>query len=71
MKIKLSSLLFLFTITSIFSQNDWQNYKGDGYTLDFPNNWTHSNQKPNPAIKDFFLVLRILMKKINLEKMSI
>ncbi|WP_299111335.1 PsbP-related protein [uncultured Winogradskyella sp.] len=55
MKIKISTLLLLFFSLALFAQDNFKRHNGDSFSLDYPNDWTHSKQTPNPAVKDIFL----------------
>ncbi|WP_111682052.1 PsbP-related protein [Winogradskyella tangerina] len=52
MKTKIATLLSLFIGLMLFSQeNDWTTYEKDNYSIQYPENWSYSDQKPQPSIQ--------------------
>ncbi|RKE98290.1 PsbP-related protein [Ichthyenterobacterium magnum] len=50
MNFKITILTLLITF-HCFAQDNWQTYTKDNYTIDYPSDWTYSNQKPQPTIQ--------------------
>ena len=50
MKIKLITLLLLFTANILVAQDDLQTYQKDNYSISYPSDWEYSDQKPQPSV---------------------
>lgn len=51
MKIKITTLLLLFVSTALFAQEKWQTLEKDNYSINYPNDWVSSDQKPQPSVQ--------------------
>ena len=48
---KIIPVLFLFLCSAMYSQEDWKTYEKDNYSIQYPENWSYSDQKPQPSIQ--------------------
>ncbi|GAB5564351.1 MAG: hypothetical protein Wins2KO_14140 [Winogradskyella sp.] len=55
MKRKIILLLAVSLSTFLFAQEDWKVLSEENYSINYPENWTYSNKKPQPSIKFMLL----------------
>lgn len=51
MKNRVTLILALLLTTISFAQDDWQTYKQDNYSINYPAHWEYSSKKPQPSIQ--------------------
>lgn len=50
MKIKLTTLILIFTLTLSFAQDGWQTLEKDNYAISYPSDWTYNDKNPQPTV---------------------
>ncbi|WGD33697.1 hypothetical protein [Olleya sp. YS] len=65
MKYKPTILVVLFTLVStfIFSQENWQTFETETFAINYPEDWSYSDNKPNPMVQAVFFSPEITQVK--------